>query len=102
MLAITLERKLAIYKPLGDKLSTKMIFINSTATFVFSFLLTLKQGLSYRIYTNMSYYIDGVIYEYSSCRYVFNNEEHLINTIITNTMGIWLPMVLISIMYTHM
>ena len=99
ILAISVERARAIYKPFADKLRTKCIFLVATSVLGFSFILSLKEGLSFKhAALGRSVYIDGVTYSVPfECVSFLNHKEAFINIVLVFTLGIWLPMLLIAI-----
>ena len=96
----SLETARAIYRPFAVKLHTRFITLSSILILVCSFALELRRGLSVRYVSNIHVYINGTDYEYSDCFHDVDPKENLVITIISLALGIWLPMLLIAVVYT--
>ena len=99
LLAISLETARAIYRPFAAKLHKRFIILTSILILTCSFVLELKRGLSVRYVSNIHVYVSGTDYEYSDCFYGIDPKDNLVITIISNTLGIWLPMFMIAAVY---
>ena len=102
LLAISVERARAIYRPFANRLSTRFVISISVLVLVCSVALTMYEGLSFRYADNFHHYLEGAVYEYSLCYFELSFKEILINMILTRTVGVWFPMLLIALVYTFM
>ena len=68
---------------------------------LFSISLNLKYGLSAR-YDTKYFVVGGVSIRYKRCQNSMNDKEKFVEATITITLGIWLPMLLIAIVYILM
>ena len=103
LLSICLERARAIFRPFSAKLDKRFIALTSAIILFLSFILTLHEGLTYRYSPNRHLYVNGTVYEYSECS---PNVEHQFNFFAyaysVLSLGLWIPMVLITIVYIFM
>ena len=97
LLAISLERARAVFRPFADRLCAKAVIIISTMILIGSFSLSMKLGLSFRYETNSYIYFDGTLLEYSVCTSNMNTKDRSINSFVILSLGVWLPMILIPI-----
>ena len=102
LLAISLERARVVFRPFSDKLSAKVVIISSTVILLGSFALSLNYVSSFRYKTNAYTYVDGTLYVYSTCESNMSAKETLIDILVVFAVGIWLPMILIPIVYILM
>ena len=100
LLAISVERARAIYRPFANRLSAKFVIAISAVVFVGSCALHLKNVLKFEYVTNLKTYIDGTVYEYSTCESKMSYKELLIANFVTFSIGVWVPMILIALVYT--
>ena len=101
LLAISLERARAIFKPFAEKLRIRVVLSFSILILACSFGMKLKQVLSLRDITAMKT-IGGAVYVYDTCVTIMDHKDYVINTSIMYTLGIWLPMLLIAAVYIVM
>ena len=102
LLAISLERARAIYKPFAHRLHTKFVLLVSALILVCSLALVMKDGL-HNSYTKLHVFVDGTAYEAYYCYLQDTSEKEALNTIIIiSVIGIFLPMLLIAIVYVLM
>ena len=99
LLAISLERARAIFRPFAEKLRAKFIIFCSTIILLGSFVLSLNYGLGLTYKSNTYLYVDGTIYGYSTCTLSMSAEDFFVDALIMYSLGIWLPMILIPIVY---
>ena len=99
LVAISVERARAVYKPFAGRLSVKFVLLSLTVILIYSFALVLKWGLSVEYKVNLPTYVNGVFYRYHYCGIQMSEREKIINTFTTFTLGIWIPMLLIDIVY---
>ena len=64
--------------------------------------LNVKYVLTFRYETGINVYFEGSVYEYSTCEAYTNSKDYLILTIVTSTIGVWIPMLLIIIVHILM
>ena len=102
LVAISIERARAIYRPFADRLHTKFVILISFVILAISIGLTLKIGLSTVYFRNLFIRIGDKGYEYPICYYHMNAKEALDNYLLSNSLGIWFPMLLIVIVYAMM
>ena len=102
LLAISIERARAIFRPFAGKLRLKFVLLISIVILVSSCALHLKYALSQRYFNNINVYIEGVLYEYPTCEPYMSSEEHFTDALVTYSIGIWSPMLLIAVIYILM
>ena len=102
LLAISMERARAVYKPFADRLSARFVLLISTVILLGSCALNMKAGISFKYETGKLFYIEGATYEYTTCYINLSKKEYLIETLVTFSIGIWFPMLLILIVYILM
>ena len=99
LVAISLERARAIYKPFARKLSKKYVVLVSILTIVFSISLSVYEA-THTQYRGKSFaYLDGTTYEYAQCVLDMSDKSFMIDAFLTSSLGILLPMVIIAIVY---
>ena len=99
LLAISLERARAIFRPFRDKLRAKFVIVSSIMILACSFFISFKTGLRIRYYPNLPVYVDGTLYEYADCSVDLSGGDPLIEFFIAYTIGLWIPMLVIPIVY---
>ena len=99
ILAISLERARAVYKPFAEKLQTKFVVMSSAAIIGCSFAFAMKRGLSGKIINYGHIYIDGIDYELNKCILSISVKDNLIFSTSIYAIGILLPMLLIVMVY---
>ena len=103
LLAISLERARAVFRPFSARISSKVVILISVIILVTSCVITLRYGLSFRYEMNQIMNNYGLLYIYDKCSdKEIINLELIINTFVTCSLGIWLPMILIGITYIAM
>ena len=102
LLAISLERARAIYRPFSGKMQTKIVLPTTGVILICSCALSLHEAVNIRCLKGISLYLKPTTFQYTKCFYDIPLRDHFINLIVTNVLGIWLPMVLITIVYIMM
>ena len=92
LLAISMERARAIFRPFAEKLSAKFVIIVSSVVLIASGALYLSVGLRFRYLANLNIYINGTMYAYSKCTMRMKEMERLIVNFVRLAIGIWTPM----------
>ena len=102
LVAISVERARAIYRPFTERPRTKIVLFISAILVAVSFALTLKMGLSVKYSSNVSIIINNQAYEYPRCAYRMSNKEAIIDFSISKSLGIWFPMLIIFLVHIMM
>ena len=102
LFAISFEHTRAIYKPLAGRLSGKVTLLSTIFIITCSFALHIKQGMGYKYVSSKHTFINSTVYEYSECLYDDSIASTLTDTIIAFTIGMWLPMLMILVVYISM
>ena len=102
LVAVSLERARAIYRPLARRLRADVFILVSVTSLCCSLLLQVYDGIHYKMLKNQLAYINGTTYEYSECTSQISNGNLLANTLLTFSLGIWLPMIVTAIVYVLM
>ena len=102
LVAISLERARAIYRPLARHLEKNIVILTSAFIIFCSLGLQLYEALHYSFHDNNLAYLKGTVYRYWNCVIAMDYDTTLINAVVTFALGIWLPMLVTVPIYVCM